>query len=66
MVQQLFVKADQALPLNCPKCGQPLKARQEDDSAIVYICEADGLFWIDGQGYLRSHGRVIRFPAFDR
>jgi hypothetical protein len=54
------------LSLTCPLCGRTLYPRQEDDSSFVYLCERDGLFWIDGAGFLRARGRVLRMPAFDR
>ncbi len=53
------------LPLNCPRCGVSLHARRDDGVATLYVCAQHGVFWIDASGFLRDHGRLLRFYVPD-
>jgi hypothetical protein len=49
------------IPLNYPRCGQPLDA-QQNPTGTVYRCPEHGLFWFDDDGNLREERRSPERP----
>jgi len=48
---------DEPLPLNCPKCGSPLRAEVSAET-YVYVCSVHGRFFIAAED-----GRLYDVPA---
>jgi hypothetical protein len=50
--------ATDAIPLNCPRCGKPLKVlKPHDGYRTIYQCPLDGRFWMDENGRLCEERR---------
>jgi hypothetical protein len=49
---------DPNLPLNCPKCGQPLRyiaTKDRTRKTYLYLCERDGFFELSATKFVRCH-----------